>query len=93
MRATRRELVAGPAGKSNVQLTILGTPRGGRSSWRTASLFGGSLDNSSRADPGACLVESAIGVAAELAAWAQARARDEGRGEVEDLPAVLNFLK
>jgi len=98
MRAsTRREFVAGPAGKIEcaVDEPQGGAPRGVALVAHPHPLFGGTLDNK--------VVQSLARAFVELgyAAWrpnfrgvgASEGSHDEGRGEVEDLAAVIAHLK
>jgi len=97
MRAgTRRETVAGPAGRIECAVDEpAGTPRGVALIAHPHPLFGGTLDNK--------VVQTLARAFVELgyAAWrpnfrgvggSEGR-HDEGRGEVEDLAAVLAYAK
>ena len=97
MRAgTRRETVAGPAGRIECAVDEpAGTPRGVALIAHPHPLFGGTLDNK--------VVQTLARAFVELgyAAWrpnfrgvgASEGRHDEGRGEVEDLAAVLAHAK
>ena len=97
MRAgTRRELIAGPAGK--IECAVDEPAAGARGIALVAHphpLFGGTLDNKVAQTLARAFVELGY------AAWrpnfrgvgASEGAHDEGRGEVEDLAAVLAHLK
>ena len=98
MRAsTRREFVAGPAGKIEcaVDEPQGRTPRGFALVDHPHPLFGGTMDNK--------VVQTLARVLVELgyAAWrpnfrgvgASEGSHDEGRGEVEDLVAVIKYLE
>jgi alpha/beta superfamily hydrolase len=97
MRAgTRRETVAGPAGRIECAVDEpAGTPRGVALVAHPHPLFGGTLDNK--------VVQTLARAFVELgyAAWrpnlrgvgASEGRHDEGRGEVEDLLAVLAHAK
>jgi hypothetical protein len=92
--STRRELVAGPAGKIECAVDDPeGTPRGVALVAHPHPLFGGTLDNK--------VVQTLARAFVELGytAWrpnfrgvgASEGTHDEGRGEMEDLAAVLEF--
>jgi uncharacterized protein len=97
MRATtRRELIAGPAGKIECAIDEpQGAARGVTLIAHPHPLFGGTLDNK--------VVQTLARAFVELgySAWrpnfrgvgATEGQHDEGRGEVEDLAAVLRFMK
>jgi len=104
MRATtRRELVTGPAGRIECAVDApAGAPREGGDAARGVALiahphplFGGTLDNK--------VVQTLARAFVELGytAWrpnfrgvgASEGRHDEGRGEIEDLAAVVDFLK
>jgi alpha/beta superfamily hydrolase len=97
MRATtRRELIAGPAGKIECAVDEpQGAARGLALVAHPHPLFGGTLDNK--------VVQTLARAFVELgySAWrpnfrgvgASEGRHDEGRGEVEDLAAVLEFTK
>jgi len=92
--ATRRELIAGPAG--NIECVIdepAGPPRGVALVAHPHPLFGGTLDNKVAQTLARAFVELGY------AAWrpnfrgvgASEGTHDQGRGEVEDLAAVVEF--
>jgi alpha/beta superfamily hydrolase len=94
--STRRELIAGPAGKIECAVDDPeGTPRGIALVAHPHPLFGGSLDNK--------VAQTLARAFAELGytAWrpnfrgvgASEGTHDEGRGEVEDLAVVLKHAK
>src|SRR5258706_13458653 len=97
MRApTRRELIAGPAGAIECAVDEpAGAPRGVALIAHPHPLFGGTLDNK--------VVQTLARAFVELgySAWrpnfrgvgASEGRHDEGRGEVEDLAAVIEFTK
>ena len=98
MRAsTRRELIAGPAGKIEcaVDEPESGSSRGAALVAHPHPLFGGTLDNK--------VVQTLARAFVELGytAWrpnfrgvgASEGVHDEGRGELEDLAAVVRYLK
>src|SRR5580765_2318654 len=97
MRAsTRREFVAGPAGRIECAVDFPdATPRGVALVAHPHPLFGGTLDNK--------VVQSLARAFVELgyAAWrpnfrgvgASEGMHDEGRGELEDLAAVIQYSK
>ena len=97
MRAsTRRELIAGPAGRIECAVDRPeGSPRGIALIAHPHPLFGGSLDNK--------VVQTLARAFVELGyeAWRPnfrgvgqtEGAHDEGRGELEDLEVVLNSIK
>jgi uncharacterized protein len=93
---TRRELLAGPAGKIECAVDEpQGAPRGVALVAHPHPLFGGTLDNK--------VVQTLARAFVELgySAWrpnfrgvgASEGRHDEGRGEVEDLAAVIEFAK
>jgi alpha/beta superfamily hydrolase len=97
MRAsTRREFVAGPAGKIEcaVDEPHGRTPRGFALVAHPHPLFGGTMDNKVAQTLARAFVELGY------AAWrpnfrgvgGSEGSHDEGRGEVEDLAAVINYL-
>ena len=97
MRAsTRKELVAGPAGKIECAVEFPASePRGVALVAHPHPLFGGTLDNK--------VVQTLARAFVELGytAWrpnfrgvgASEGAHDEGRGELEDLTAVIEYAK
>ena len=97
MRAsTRKELVAGPAGKIECAVEFPASePRGVALVAHPHPLFGGTLDNK--------VVQTLARAFVELGytAWRpnfrgvgeSAGSHDEGRGELEDLAAVIEYLK
>jgi alpha/beta superfamily hydrolase len=97
MRAgTRRESVAGPAGRIECAVDEpAGTPRGVALVAHPHPLFGGTLDNKVAQTLARALVELGY------SAWRpnfrgvgeSEGGHDEGRGEVEDLAAVLSHAK
>jgi alpha/beta superfamily hydrolase len=97
MRAgTRRETVAGPAGRIECAVDEpAGTPRGVALIAHPHPLFGGTLDNKVVQTLARALVE--LGYSAWRPNFRGVGASegrfDEGRGEVEDLAAVLAHIK
>src|SRR5580765_654922 len=94
--STRRELLAGPAGKIECAVDDpQGTPRGVAIVAHPHPLFGGTLDNKVAQTLARAFVELGY------TAWrpnfrgvgASEGTHDEGRGEVEDLGAVLKHVK
>jgi alpha/beta superfamily hydrolase len=94
--ATRREFVAGPAGKIECAVDLpAGEPRGVALIAHPHPLFGGTLDNKVAQTLARAFVELGY------AAWrpnfrgvgASEGAHDEGRGEVEDLAAVIEYSR
>ena len=94
--ATRRELIAGPAGKIECAVDDPeGTPRGLALVAHPHPLFGGSLDNKVAQTLARAFVELGY------TAWrpnfrgvgATEGTHDEGRGELEDLAAVLQHAR
>jgi alpha/beta superfamily hydrolase len=92
--ATRRELLAGPAGKIECAVDDpQGTPRGVAIVAHPHPLFGGSLDNKVAQTLARAFVELGY------TAWrpnfrgvgASEGVHDEGRGEMDDLAAVVEF--
>jgi alpha/beta superfamily hydrolase len=96
MRAsTRRELVAGPAGRIECAIDAPATPRGVALIAHPHPLFGGTLDNKVVQTLARSFVE--LGYAAVRPNFRGVGAtdgvHDEGRGELEDLAAVLEFAQ
>jgi alpha/beta superfamily hydrolase len=94
--STRREIVAGPAGKIECAVDEPeGTPRGVALVAHPHPLFGGTLDNKVAQTLARAFVELGY------TAWrpnfrgvgASEGAHDEGRGEVDDLAAVLKHAQ
>jgi len=94
--STRRELLAGPAGKIECAVDDpQGTPRGVEVVAHPHPLFGGSLDNKVAQTLARAFVELGY------QAWrpnfrgvgASEGTHDEGRGEVDDLAAVVEHAK
>jgi len=96
MRAsTRRELVAGPAGRIECAIDAPAEPRGVALIAHPHPLFGGTLDNKVVQTLARSFVE--LGYAAVRPNFrgvgATEGVHDEGRGELEDLAAVLAFAQ
>ena len=94
--STRRELIAGPAGKLECAVDEPeGEARGVALVAHPHPLFGGTLDNKVAQTLARAFVE--LGYAAWgpnfRGAGASEGRHDEGRGEVEDLAAVLDYVK
>ena len=96
MRATRRELIPGPAGKIECAVDEPeGTSRGVALVAHPHPLFGGALDNKVAQTLARAFVELGY------TAWRpnfrgvgeSEGAHDEGRGELEDLAVVLEYAK
>ena len=94
--STRRELIAGPAGKIECVIDEpAGSPRGVALVAHPHPLFGGALDNKVAQTLARAFVELGY------TAWrpnfrgvgASEGVHDEGRGEVDDLAAVLAYAK